>query len=117
MLVGSNEIIKATIIIVIIFTLMSGTSASQSSAMCNIGWRIHRGVWAVSLRVSWKVLSLLALVLHSWVGAAEEVIVGFDWFGAVGTVTVVALLAQLECFVSWEAAVDKLDCADLVGVR
>jgi len=57
-----------------------------------------------------------ALVLHSWVGAAEDVIVGFDWLGAVGTVTVVALLAQVECFVSWEAAVDKLDCADLVGV-
>jgi len=57
-----------------------------------------------------------ALVLHSWVGAAEDVIVDFDWFGAVGTVTVVALLAQVECFVSREAAVDRLDCADLVGV-
>ena len=58
-----------------------------------------------------------ALVLHPWLGAAEDVIVSFNWFGAVGTVTVVALLAQVECFVSWEAANDKLDCADLVGVR
>jgi hypothetical protein len=49
-------------------------------------------------------------------GAAEDVIVSFNWFGAVGTVTVVALLAQVECFVSWEAAVDKLDRAELVGV-
>jgi hypothetical protein len=37
-----------------------------------------------------------ALVLHSWVGAAEYVIVGFNWFWAVGAVTIVALLAQVE---------------------
>ena len=49
-------------------------------------------------------------------GAAKDVIVSLNWFGAVGTVTVVALPAQVECFVSWEAAVDKLDCANLVGV-